>query len=49
MADPFTFTGFDAVRQRLQDMAANVLPLAGIALEQEADAILAASQPLVPV
>ena len=45
----FDITGIQAVQQRLQQMAAEVLPLMGIALHQEAEAILEASQPLVPV
>jgi hypothetical protein len=49
MAELFTFTGMDEVRQRLQTIGAELLPLAGIAIQQEADAILEASQPLVPV
>lgn len=41
--------GIPAVQQRLERMMAEVVPLMGIALQQEADAILEASQPLVPV
>lgn len=44
-----TLTGLDVVTQRLQDMAAAVTPILSIALQQEADAILAVSQTLVPV
>ena len=38
----FDITGIQAVQQRLQQMAAEVLPLMGIALHQEAEAILEA-------
>lgn len=49
MAELFEITGMDQVRQRLLDLAATLLPLGGLALQAEADAILEASQPLVPV
>lgn len=49
MAELFELTGLDTLRQRLETLAATILPQAGIALQQEADAILEASQPLVPV
>jgi hypothetical protein len=49
MAELFELTGMDLVRQRLETMRGEMLFLAGIALQQEADAILEASQPLVPV
>jgi hypothetical protein len=49
MADLLTVTGIPELTQKLQQFAAEVPPLLAIALQQEADAILAASQPLVPV
>src|ERR1043165_1626363 len=49
MAELFELTGVDALERRLQEINALVLPISGIALQQEADVILAASQPLVPV
>jgi len=49
MAELFEVTGIAQVQQRLQTLGAEVLPLMAIALQQEADAILEASQPLVPV
>jgi hypothetical protein len=49
MADLFEFTGIETLRQRLENIAATVTSLAGIALQQEADAILEVSQGLVPV
>jgi hypothetical protein len=48
MAD-IQLTGLDVVTQRLQEMATVVTPILGIALQQEADAILEVSQTLVPV
>src|SRR5262245_9243778 len=49
MADLFELTGVPELQQRLQLLAQQIVFLGGIALEQEADAILEASQPLVPV
>jgi len=49
MAELFELTGLDTVRQNLVALPAMLLGLGGIALQQEADAILEASQPLVPV
>lgn len=48
MAD-IQLTGLDVVQRRLQDMAAVAVPILGLALQQEADAILAVSKTLVPV
>jgi hypothetical protein len=49
MAELFTITGVPEMEQRLRAMAAEVTPLMAIALQQEGDAVLARSQPLVPV
>src|SRR5262245_63303616 len=49
MADLFELTGLPELQQRLQILAQQIVFLGGIALEQEADAILEASQPLVPI
>lgn len=49
MADLFDLSGLAPMQQRLQQIGAETLPLLGIALQQEADAVRAASQPLVPV
>src|SRR5215471_17519252 len=49
MAELFELSGIDALQQRLQTLAQEALFLGGLALQQEADAILDASQPLVPV
>lgn len=49
MADLFEVTGIDVVVQRLTQIAATMPMLGGIALQQEAEAILEASQPLVPI
>ena len=49
MAELFEMTGFEVLERRLQEINALVLPISGLALQQEAEAILAASQPLVPV
>jgi hypothetical protein len=49
MPGVFAVTGVDVVVRNLQQTGAEMVPLAGIALQQEADALLAASQPLVPV
>lgn len=42
-------TGLAELQQRLQACAAEVPPLMAIAVQQEGDAILEASQPLVPI
>lgn len=49
MVDLFEVTGLAEVHRRVEELRALALPLAGIALQQEAEAILVASQPLVPV
>jgi len=49
MAEVFALTGLDIVTRNLQRLAAEAVPLLGIAVQQEAEAILEASQPLVPV
>jgi hypothetical protein len=49
MADVFEMTGVEAVLARLRQIGAEIIPLAGIALQQEADAILEQSKRLVPV
>jgi hypothetical protein len=49
VAELFTVTGIPEVQQRLRTMASVVTPLMAIALQQEGDAILEASQSLVPV
>jgi len=49
MAELFELSGIPEVQQRLQLLAQQALFLGGIALQQEAEAILEASQPLVPV
>lgn len=49
MAELFQLAGLPEVLNRLQELGVRMLPFAGIALQQEADAILEASQPLVPV
>src|SRR5262245_19826645 len=48
MPGVFEVTGVDAVLNRLQQIEANMLPLGGIALQQEAEAILEKSQEIVP-
>lgn len=49
MAELFTVTGIAELQQRLQALSAEVPFLMSIALQQEAEAILEASQALVPV
>jgi len=49
MAELFELTGIPELTQRMQTLAQQIVFLGGIALQQEADAILEASQPLVPV
>src|ERR1041385_3549764 len=49
MAELFEVTGVDALARRLEELPPQIVFVGGIALHQEADAILAASQPLVPV
>src|SRR5262245_45075646 len=49
MAELFELTGIDTVRQRLEQIALQVPFLSGIAVQQEAEAILETSRPLVPV
>jgi len=49
MAELFELTGLDTVRQRLEQIRTEIVFSAGIAVQQEADAILEASRPLVPV
>src|SRR5262245_43945799 len=48
MPGVFEVTGIDTVINRLQQIGANMLPLGGIALEQEAEAIKEKSQEIVP-
>jgi hypothetical protein len=49
MAELFVVTGIEPVRQRLQELSAQTPFLMVLAVQQEGEAILAASQPLVPV
>ena len=49
MAELFELTGVAQVLGRLQAYSVEALPLSVIELQQQADAILEASQPLVPV
>ena len=49
MAELFELIGVLDLQARMQVIAQEVVFLGGIALQQEADAILDASQPLVPV
>lgn len=49
MAELFTVTGMPEMTQRLQELSTHVPFLMVIRVQQEAEAVLAASQPLVPV
>ena len=49
MAELFEVTGMADLQRRLEQLPPQVVFLAGIALEQEADAILEQSQSLVPI
>jgi hypothetical protein len=49
MAELFAVTGIEQVRQHLQDLSAQVPFLMVLAVQQEGEAVLAASQPLVPI
>jgi len=49
MAELFEWTGIDTVGRRLEQIRTEMPFQAGIAVQQEADAILEASRPLVPV
>ena len=49
MVELFELTGLDTVRQRLEQLRTEIVFSAGIAVQQEAEAILEASRPLVPV
>lgn len=49
MPPSVTITGVPEMQQRLQEISALVVPILGLALQQEADTILEVSQTLVPV
>jgi hypothetical protein len=49
MAELFEVTGVDALARRLEQLPPQVVFLAGIALQQEADAITQVAQSLAPV